>query len=335
MNLSPQHANYSAQSTGTKIKKKQRWDDEGVSATIGTIMSLLVFLTFMGMFTNQFLPVWMNDNESSHMSEAIGQFTTLKSTIDISISNYANSLVAPSSIFVPVTLSSPGVPVFAASTAGILTLTPHALNMRPMFNVSYAYQASGRPISYLNSSNDGGSGGSLELYCPNRYYVEEKLIYENGAVILNQSDGEFVIAGPQFLAKNVGSGGSSSIVVMLTQITLQGQNKTVGGTGSKGVNANLQFADTTEYDNNAGSYLNFTIVSKHGVAWENYFNSTLNGTANMTYGHGYTIHNNVIKPFPSNPALNYYIVTVSITSVKVFDHTHADVNLSIGELMKT
>jgi len=332
MNLSPQHANYSAQSTGTTIRKRQRWDDEGVSATIGTIMTLLVFLTFLGMFTNQFLPVWMNDNESSHMSEVIGQFATLKSSVDISISNYANSLVAPSPIFIPVTLSAPGIPVFAASTAGILTLTPHAINMRPMFSVLYTYKPAVGADRQLNASNDGGSGGSLQLYCPNRYYVEETLIYENGAVILNQSDGEFVIAGPQFMVKNVGSGGTPSIVVMLTQITVQGQNKTVGGTGSKGVNANLQFADSTEYDNSAGSSLVFTIVSQHGTAWANYFNSTLGG-AGLAYGNGkdYTI-SKVLQSFPSNPSMNYYTVTVTILNVKVFDHTHANVNLNIGEL---
>jgi hypothetical protein len=335
MNLSPQHANYSVQSTGTTIKKKQRWDDEGVAATIGTIMTLLVFLTFLGMFTNQFLPVWMNDNESSHMAEVIGQFTSLKSTIDISISNYANSLVAPSSIFIPVTLSAPGVPVFAASTAGILTLTPHAVNTMPMFDVSYTYQATGRPISHLDASNDGGSGGALELYCPNRYYVEEKIIYENGAVILNQTDGEFVVAGPQFLVKNVGSGGTSSIVVMLTQVTLQGTNKTVGGLGSKGVNANLQFSDSTEYANAAGHALYFNITSQHGVAWANYFETMLNGTAGMSKGHGYDIFLVPHHPFPADKTKDYYTVEVRIDNVKAFDHTHANVNIDIGELVKT
>jgi hypothetical protein len=337
MNLSPQHANYSAQSTGTTIKKRKHWDDEGVSATIGTIMSLLVFLTFLGMFTNQFLPVWMNDNESTHMSEVIGQFTTLKSSIDISISNYANTLVAPSSIFIPVTLSAPGVPVFAASTAGILTLTPHALGVKPMFNVSYNYTAAGGSIKSLSASNDGGSGGSLQLYCPNRYYVEETLIYENGAVILNQSDGEFVIAGPQFLAKNVGTAVSPRIVIMLTQISLQGQNRTVGGTGSKGVNANLQFADSTDYTRSSGSILNFTIISQHGIAWANYFDSMLNGTAGMTRNHGYTITTTPIHPAGAgiDKSRDYYKVVVSITDVKEFIHTHATVNLAIGELMKT
>jgi len=121
-------------------------------------------------------------------------------------------------------------------------------------------------------------------------------------------------------------------VVMLTQTTIQGQNKTVGGTGSKGVNANLQFADSSEYDNNAGSALYFNITSQHGVAWANYFNSTLSG-AGLKYGVGndYTI-TKTLKSFPGNPSMNYFIVTVKILNVKVFDHTHANVNLNIGEL---
>ncbi len=337
MNLSPQQANYSAHSTEMRIKKKPRWDDEGVAATIGTIMTLLVFMTFLGMFTNQVLPVMMSDNESSHMSTAIGQFTTIKSTIDISISNYANTLIAPSSIFVPVTLSSSGIPVFASSTAGILTLTPHMTDLRPMFNVSYTYKsgAVGNEKTYtLDSSNDGSAGGSLELYSPNRYYVEETLIYENGGVILNQTDGEFVIAGPQFQVKNVGTGGTTSLVVQFTQISLQGANKTVGGTGSKGVNANLQFAESKEYDNSAGTTLTFDIVSKHGVAWANYFDRMLNGTAGMTRGNGYTITTQLVHP-TSDRLQDYYSVTVTISNVKIFDYTRANVNMDIGELIKT
>ena len=330
--MSPQHANYSVQSTGAKLKKKKHWDDEGVAATIGTIMTLLVFLTFLGMFTNQFLPVWMNDNESSHMAGVIGQFTTLKSTVDISISNYANSLVAPSSIYVPVTLSAAGIPVFAASTAGILTLNPKAIYAMPTFNVTYTYKLAIGASQQLNPNNDGGAGGSLQLYCPNRYYVEETLIYENGAIILNQSDGEFVIAGPQFMVKNVGS--NPGLVVQLTLITIQGQNITVGGTGSKGVDANLQYASSREYNysSSTGSkplYLNIT--SKHGIAWEKYFNNTLGG-AGLAYGIGkdYAITNKLTSFI--DKSRNFYTLSLQIFNVQVFDYTHANVNIAIGEI---
>lgn len=335
--MSPQHANYCAKSTAKRIKKSPRWDDEGVAATVGTIMSLLVFLTAMGMFTNQFLPVWMSDNESNHMAEVIGQFTNLKSSIDLSISNFANALVAPTPVFVPVVLSATGIPVFAGPTAGILSLTPEMINMRPMFEVTYEFYTDvggTKHYSTLDSSNDGGTGGSLELYCPNRYYVEERIVYENGAIILNQTDGEIVIAGPQFSIKNIGSVANPSRVVMMTQVSLQGKTVTVGGTGSKGLNADLQFAETTAYENNtaSGASLEFKIVSQHGVAWASYFNRTLNGSANLTYGSGFTIHvDRVDMPVVAD---SYYIVTVSIEHVKIFDHTHADVRLTIGELSR-
>jgi hypothetical protein len=326
MNLSPQHVNYCAHSTDSRIRKSLRWgDEEGVAATIGTIMSLLVFLTAFGMFTNQFVPVWMSDNESTHMSEVIQQFSTIKSSIDISISNSANSRIAPTPVFVPITLSSASIPVFAAATAGILQFLPDGVSTRPTFNVTYAGDS-----NPLGPTNDGKTGGSLELWCPNRYFVEQRIVYENGAVILNQTDGEFIIAGPQFLVKNLGTTGAPNRVLQITQVSLQGSSVTIGGTGSKGVSAKLQFADTKTYQSSAGSVFTLNFTSNHGKAWERFFNSTLNGTAGMTYGNGYTIHA-ILHSFPDKTR-NYYTVTVTISSVMTVDYTRATVALTIGEL---
>ena len=336
MNLSPQHAHHSAGSTEIRIKRSPRWDnEEGVSATIGTIMSLLVFLTFMGMFTNQFVPVWMSDNESAHMSEAVQQFVTLKSQIDTAISRYPNSLVAPAPIFVPVTLSAPGIPVFAASTAGILTLSPEDRGVKPMFNITYTYQSntSGTVYTYqLNPTNDGYSGGYLDLYCPNRYYVEEHLVYESGAVILNQTDGEFIIAGLQLSVRNLGTALHPNRVMQITQVSIEGSNKTIGGTGSKGVSAELTYANTISYENGGdfGGPLNITIVSVHGTAWAQYFTRTLSNQAGLAQGNGFNVTSTLHPKVGTIPA--YYSITIQIDNIKILDHTHATVTMSIGEL---
>lgn len=332
MPLSPQRAHYSAESTGERIKRSPRWDDEGVASTVGTIMALLVFLTFFGMFTNQFVPVWMSDNESSHMAQATQQLTAFKSQIDITISNSANSLVAPAPIFVPITLSSDGIPVFAAGTAGILAFTPIGDTVLPWFNVTYTYKSETTGASVvLGPANDGRSGGSLDLYCPNRYYVEQHLVYENGAVIVNQTDGEFVIAGPQFLIRNLGTDANPMRVVMMTQISMFGSNVTIGGTGSKGINAELLYSGTTPYTNIAGSALTIEIFTKHGWAWHHYFLSRLNGTADMTLGNGFNMSEPVLYSF-AQQSLNYYSLTITIDDVTTLDHTRAAVKVSIGEL---
>jgi len=333
MDLPPQHTSYSANSTGERIKKSPRWDsDEGVAATVGTIMALLVFLAFMGIFTNQFVPVWMSDNESSHMSTAIQQFISLKSSIDVSISNYPNSLVAPSPIYVPVTLSSAGIPVFAGPTAGILTLSPDMLSSKTSFNLSYVWTTDGVHAYKIDSRNDGHAGGYLELYSPNRYFVEQRIIYESGAVILNQSDGEFILAGPQLQVRNVGLVSSPNLVVKMTQVSIEGTNKTIGGTGSKGVTAELQYANTVAYLNNFtnnSDTISITINSKHGIAWKNYFNSTMESTG-LTYGENWTVSSTFHAT--GNDLNDYYTVTITLYNVKIFDHTVAQVTLSIGEL---
>ena len=330
MALSPQQAHYSDKSVGDRIKKSPRWDkNEGVASTVGTIMALLVFLSFFGIFTNQFVPVWMSDNESSHMSTAIQQFATIKSSLDLAVSNYANSLVAPAPIFVPVTLSSAGIPVFAAGTAGILSFTPMSLTTKPIFNISYTYQ-SGSVVNVLSPSNDGQSGGMLDLYCPNRYFVEQHLVYENGALILNQSDGENIIAGPQLSIKNAGDAVNPSNVVMITYMSLYGTNVTVGGSGSKGVNADLRFASTAAYTNPSLADLTIQIVTKHGTAWYNYFDRIL-GQAGLVEGTHFDMDTPVLYKF-NDPAFNYYTMTLVIHDVNILDYTQANVLMSIGEI---
>lgn len=335
MHLSPQSMNYCADSTGNRIKRSPRWDnDEGVAATVGTIMALLVFLTFFGMFTNQFVPVWMSDNESTHMSEAVAQFTTLKSSLDLSIANNANSRIAPTPVSVPITLSSAGIPVFAAATAGVLYYVPEGEDVKSSISLTYTYRSSNGNLMTLSpaTSNDVLAGGDLELYCPNRYFVEQRLIYENGAVILNQTDGEFVIAGPQMLIRDVGTTASPSRIFLFTQVALQGSTVTIGGTGSKLIGANLLYADTKEFSNDVGTGSDLTInmTTLHGWAWYRYFNSTLTG-ADMVNGTDFSM------PFPelhsfSDKTLNYYTFTVTIHNVKVLDHTKATVKMTIGEL---
>ena len=318
--MSPPHSTYCGNSRSRGIKKSPRWDDdEGVAATVGTIMSLLVFLTFMGVFTNQFIPVWMGDNESAHMSDAIEQILALKADVDGLITDYSDSLIAPTPLVIPVTLSAQGIPVFAAPTSGVLSYNPEYTYGRPSMNVSYTSEL---------EADDGHSGGQLKLYCPNRYYVEQSLIYESGAVILNQSDGEFILAGVQLSVQDY----NNNLVLKMTQVTFEGTNKTIGGVGTKTVHADLMFASTIEYTSSPAHEVTITIVTQHGLAWANYFKRTLNASqADLTYGVDFTVPNPTYYDVPGTLD-DYYIVTVTISDVGVFYHTKATVQISLGEL---
>src|SRR2546425_500812 len=106
-----------------------RRDEEGVASTVGTIMALLVFLTFLSLIVNQYVPVWMKDSEASHMNGALGQFGGIKGAIDLQILA-AQAAQISGTHYIPVTASSAvslgvdGVPIFAASTLGTLQSFP-------------------------------------------------------------------------------------------------------------------------------------------------------------------------------------------------------------------
>ncbi|MDQ1371259.1 MAG: hypothetical protein QG582_173 [Candidatus Thermoplasmatota archaeon] len=327
MDLSHLRLCYCRNSAIECTKKSPRWDDEGVSATIGTIMSLLVFLTMMGMFTNQFVPVWMSDNESTHMADAMTQIIGLKADIDGMVVDYSDSQLAPAPIVAPITLHAPGIPIFAEATSGILQFNHETMYAKPCLNVSY--DEGGTDGYVLGPTTGGHSGGYLSLYSPNRYYVEQRLIYENGAVILNQTDGEFVVTGPQFAVSDV----SGSRVVKITQVSMLGMNKTIGGTGTKLVNAEMLYAGTTELRNDGGNDVTISIVSIYGSAWENYFKNALNGSlADLDYTSDYSVSKEAYPFVYLGRSIHYYVVTVVIHDVNILEHSRATLQVSLGDV---
>ena len=116
-------------------------DESGVASTVGTIMALLVFLTFLSLIVNQYVPVWMKDSEAAHMSGAFGQFGNLKSAIDFQVlaamaAAQTGTRYVPVTAFAPITLGVDGVPVFAGPTTGDLTLYPDASPWTVQFQYS-------------------------------------------------------------------------------------------------------------------------------------------------------------------------------------------------------
>src|SRR5436309_5126837 len=117
------YAGFSSGESMRVLIRELRSDERGVASTVGTIMALLVFLTFLSLIVNQYVPVWMKDSEAAHMNTALGNFGSLKGAIDLQVLA-AQAAKISGTHYIPVTSSSAvslgvdGVPIFAASTLG-------------------------------------------------------------------------------------------------------------------------------------------------------------------------------------------------------------------------
>ena len=264
------------QSGGSKtgLRRHPNWNDEGVASTVGTIMALMVFLAFLSMFTNQYVPVWMEENEASHMNVVYGQFATLKQSVDLQIQAGLILGSSPVQIFSPIKLGADGIPMFAAPTPGYLSV----YRSSSYDNVSFSFNASASIVNY-----ESYTGGTIKMFAPNRYYVEQELAYENDALILKQPDGQYMKANPQFV---VNPSGAYSYHISYAQLDIRGDDNSYVGYGTRGVQTTLKAASSTTFTNiTAGShpYLCINHTTWYEGAWNSSFNYTL-AEAGMVYG---------------------------------------------------
>src|SRR2546422_245495 len=131
-----------------------RSDERAVASTVGTIMALLVFLTFLSVIVNQYVPIWMKDSEASHMNLALGQFGGIKGDIDLQMlaaqgSADAGTFHIPVTTATAVNLGVDGVPIFSSPTPGTLQLSPDAGAFTGAFDyiLQRVYRHAGQPRS--------------------------------------------------------------------------------------------------------------------------------------------------------------------------------------------
>jgi len=323
-----------------------RGDEEGVASTVGTIMALLVFLTFLSLIVNQYVPVWMKDSEASHMNGALGQFGGIKGAIDLQILTAQAAQIAGAH-YIPVTASSAvslgvdGVPIFAASTLGTIQSYPDA----GPFTVNFTYLINGcgpspsPPCPRVSEQ----SNGSIELDVQNRYYVPQKIAYENGAVIRYQSDGQVIRAAPTFTVVKT----NNTLDVSFGLVSLYGAGS-LSGTSTEVVNTQVFAFDRQDYQRfpaNAVIWVNHT--SRYGLAWYRFLNQTLSGALNLggtftqtplditfTGKIGPTVIYLVTARF--NPPTQTYTMRLEIhnsalLALSVFRLQHAQVQVGVGD----
>ncbi len=254
-----------------------RGDEEGVASTVGTIMALLVFLTFLSLIVNQYVPVWMKDSEASHMNGALGQFGGIKGAIDLQILSAQAAQIAGTH-YIPVTASSAvslgvdGVPIFAASTLGTLQSFPDAGG----FWVNFSYIPNPTVPLQVATVNEASSG-AIQLDVGNRYYIPQTIAYENGAVIRFQSDGQVIRAQPTFSVLKT----NNTLDISFGLVSLYGAGS-VSGTSTEVVNTQVFAFDRQDYRGfPANAVIWVDHPSRYGLAWYRFLNATLASSLNL------------------------------------------------------
>lgn len=277
-----------------KKKRNLKSDDKGVASVIGAFMVVLMFTIALTIVVTKYVPRWMEDNEALHMKEISNQFAELKFTIDAQILNTQTLGNSEATIMMhtPIKLGTEGVPILARETSGTLEIN----------SIDNNFTVSNSTTIFAKSM------GNIRYSSNNRYFTSQNYIYENGAVVINQSTGQTMKIGPQFVIRNESNGFYLSIVL----VYLVGEKVVISGTDAEEIRTQL-FSYQSKIYYWGSENITFAIKSNYKSSWENYFNNTMESNA-MDYGEDYLLtsnNNGIIVTFYNIKTLNIGVAGVN------------------------
>lgn len=233
------------------------------NAVVGVVVAILLvglFLAIMLVVQTVYVPEIMQQRESEHMEQVAYQFSMLKYAIDIQSVAGENTPISTSII-----LGSKELPFLASDRSfGYLDVSSDTTN-----------------ITISNGTASTFSCGRIKFSSLNSYYLDQSFIYETGAVISNQTQGNAMMIKPPFSAQLVAN---LNISWNLINVVGVGGKTTVSGYGTYPVQTQFYRSNQTTIPN----VQTIVILTSYRTAWYNFLNSTLT-QAGLTEGADFTL----------------------------------------------
>jgi hypothetical protein len=130
----------------------------------------------------------------------------------------------------------------------------------------------------------------MEYSSQNTYFLDQRLRYENGALIMVQEGRTVMKAGPHFEAMREADGNLSATISMMS---LSGAAGTRTGVGDIRIESTLSVYDVTTYSGGdwaLGKSLSLNLTTRYPDVWAGFFNDTLGRPrAGLVQGTDYTV----------------------------------------------
>jgi len=281
------------------MKRKISNSEEGVVGIVVAVLLIGLMVSVVSLIQLVYVPDWMEQREAAHMDRVAAQFSQLKFAIDTQNANKQDNITIASSI----TLGSKELPYWMSLRAfGHLAILSDTFILK-INNFSSSLQFSIGVIKYSSS---------------NGYFLNQDFIYEGGAIITNQAEGNIISIKPSFPGINK-VGNKLYITLDLINISGVGGKLSGSGYGTTAIQTEYSGLQTEQIFEGVRS---IEIISKYSYSWYIYMNWTLEnqGLVPGVLGGDFYIapdhdNNRIIIDFFSNNLDGYPTIDLSILEI--------------------
>jgi hypothetical protein len=260
--------------------------EHGVVGIVVAVLLIGLMVSVVSLLQMVYVPKWMEQREAEHMDVVDAQFSQLKFAID--------------------TQSSTGqlnIPIATSITLGSKEL-PYLMSVRSFGQLEILSDSF--KLSITNTSDTFNySIGTIEYSSSNAYYIDQSFIYEAGAIITSQQEGNMVSIKPSFYITKLGE--NVEILVDIPDVNSVGGKTTGSGYGTTAIQTECLGFDNIIISNVS----QISIETYYTNAWKIYFDwmlkSVLDSSDYLTSING----NEIIIQFFNSPDLDLSIANIN------------------------
>ena len=235
-----------------KKLRKLKNSNEGVVGIIIAFLLTGLIVVVISIIQTVYVPKWMEQTEAEHMEMVADQFSQLKFAIDTQSAIKQKDTPISTSI----TLGNRDMPFLTSNKAygSLEILSDECTITITNDSKSYSY-----PISIIKYT------------CQNNYFLEQSYIFEAGAVIINQIDGNVMAINPTFVVTN-----KVDFIISFTIINIQpiGDKRSIGGYGTYPIQT--EYSSSNPSDIEKIDNVEFIKIStNYPNSWRNFISKTL------------------------------------------------------------
>ncbi len=234
------------------MNRKLKGSEDGVVGIVVAVLLIGLMVSVVSLIQLVYVPDWMEQREAEHMDEVVTQFSQLKFAIDTLNANKQNYTTIATSI----TLGSKELPYW--------------MSLRAFGNLEILSDEFRITINNVSSSSNF-SIGTIKYSSSNGYFLNQDFIYEGGAIITNQLDGNIISIKPSFPdIKKVGN----RLFLTLNMINISGVGGKLSGSGYGTTAIQTEYSGL-QTEQIIEGVTSIEIISKYSYSWYIFMNWTL------------------------------------------------------------
>jgi hypothetical protein len=270
-----------------KIRKLKKSEDAVVGIVVAFLITGLIVIV-VSTIQMVYIPKWMEQAEADHMEIVADQFSQLKFSID------TQSVI-----------KQPNMPISTSITLGNKEM-PFLMSSRSYGNLDILSDEC--IVTITNDSNSFTYQlGTIKYSSANSYFLNQAYIYEAGAVILSQSEGDMMTIKPAFSVKNEDH---VSISFSIINVSTLGEKSSIGGYGSYPIQTEYTGSDSPLVVK-INHVSTISIGTKYQNSWQNFFNKALiNSGLNSTHFFIEVNDTRVSVQFLDHPSVNLEVIKI-------------------------